>query len=212
MKNEILGYLRIAAVVFLIMFLFAYGYPTLVSEAEMHINSDRANGSLVIENHTVYGSIYLAEAFNYSEFFHPRPSSINYNLSDSGVYNYSIDNPALLNLTKGYIKNFEANNPDINVSEIPYSMVSYSGSGLDPSISVKSAYIQIPRISQNLTRIVNSESTIPIKGSTIEYLYNLVNGSSQQNFPLFGTYYVNTLKLDFSILLYLENDYGINLF
>lgn len=203
---------RIAAVAFIVMLLFGYGYPTIVSVIDMHIDPGQADGSLIIENNTVYGSVYLAEAFNGSEFFHPRPSAVGYNLSDSGVPNYSIDNPALLNLTKEYIREFQQNNPGINLSEIPYSMVAYSGSGLDPDIPLSGAYVQIHRVAGNLTSLINGGANQVSEGTIQAFLYNLVNSSRQETFPVFGTYYANTLKMDFAIMLYLKNTYSINLF
>ncbi len=212
MKKELFSALRITAVVFIIMFVFAYAYPTVVSVVDMHIDPGQANGSLIIENKTVYGSSYIAEAFNGSEFFHPRPSAVGYNLSQSGVLNYSIDNPQLLNITKNDIIKFEQENPGINLSRIPYSMVAYSGSGLDPNIPVSGAVIQIHRIASNLTHLINLKDG---NGSTVKitaYLNNLVNSSKAQTFPVFGSYYVNTVKMNFAILLYLKSDFGINLF
>lgn len=212
MKKELFSALRITAVVFIIMFVFAYAYPTVVSVVDMHIDPGQANGSLIIENKTVYGSSYIAEAFNGSEFFHPRPSAVGYNLSQSGVLNYSIDNPQLLNITKNDIIKFEQENPGINLSRIPYSMVAYSGSGLDPNIPVSGASIQIPRIAAGLSSLIFNYSKKGPAENLTSYLEGLVNSSKEQTFPVFGSYYVNTVKMNFAILSYLKNDYGINLF
>ncbi|MCL4334674.1 MAG: potassium-transporting ATPase subunit C [Candidatus Thermoplasmatota archaeon] len=212
MKSIVSG-LRITAVVFVVLFVFAYGYPVVSSYIDMHIDSRQANGDLIIEDHVVYGSEYLAEAFSYPEFFHPRPSCVGYNLSKSGVPGYSIDNPEVTNLTKEYIHNFEKCNPDVNVSMIPYCMVSYSGSGLDPDIPLQGALIQIPRISQNLSSLIeNKTGDTPGVHAILSFINGIINKSKTQDFPIFGTYYVNTIKLNFSILLYLNSRYGINLF
>ncbi len=154
-----------------------------------------------IDGH-VYGSYLLAEAFNSSIFFHPRPSAIGYNLSQSGSYPYSPGNPELTNLTIKYIEEFLEENPGVNVSQIPYAMVSYSASGLDPDIPVQGAYLQIPpRVSTNLSLLLSNTSLHMSRREASAYLYGLVNSSVQQNFPpLFGTYYVNVVWLNVQII------------
>ncbi|MCL4329467.1 MAG: potassium-transporting ATPase subunit C [Candidatus Thermoplasmatota archaeon] len=191
---------RIAAFTVAIMLLLGYVIPTAISAATQAIDPNQAEGSPIVINGTVYGSYYLAEAFNFSIFFQPRPSAINYNLSESGAYSYSIDNPQLLNLTREYIHRFLQENPNVTVSELSIDMVSYSASGLDPSIPVADALLQVPRIAQNLS-IFYAARDVPVTISSMSsYLVGLISGNEQQNFPVFGSFYVNTVQLDISII------------
>ena len=65
---------RITAFTVAIMLLLGYVIPTAMSAATQAIDPNQAEGSPIVINGTVYGSYYLAEAFNFSIFFQPRPS------------------------------------------------------------------------------------------------------------------------------------------
>lgn len=211
MKKNILNYIRVVATVFIIMFIFAYGYVSASAYIDMHLDPEQANGSLIIENRTVVGSYLLAEAFAEPWLFHPRPSFSNYTVPSSGGVPYSLNNTTQFNQTKNYIKNFEKQNPEINASDIPFSAVSYSGSGLDPDISLSNVYLQFPRVLNALQSFISSQGVHASKGNISSFLNKTIHNLMEQSFPLFGTYYVNVVKLNFSILLYLKG-YGINLF
>jgi K+-transporting ATPase ATPase C chain len=91
-------------------------------------------------------------------------------------------------------------NPGVNESEIPYDMVSYSGSGLDPNIPVQGALLQIPRIIASIHSLsVNQSHTLGVN-SIQSFLNETVQKYQRQNFPFFGTYYVNVVALNFAII------------
>lgn len=189
--------LALALVTFLIL---GFVLPTVTSLITDEVAPWQSGGHQVKIDGKVYGSDLLAEAFNSSIFFQPRPSGIDYNLSQSGAYSYSLNNQNTLNLTHKYIKEFMKENPGINESQIPYEMVSYSGSGLDPDIPLQGAYLQVPRIAISIHELsVNASHILNI--STIEsFLNESIKHNEQQNFPFFGTYYVNVVALDFEII------------
>ncbi|WP_237265366.1 potassium-transporting ATPase subunit KdpC [Thermoplasma sp. Kam2015] len=190
----------VKALVFAVLFLFILGfvYPTVTSLITEHTLPFQSEGQPVKIDGHIYGSYLLAEAFNSSFFFQPRPSAIDYNLSESGAYDYSLGNPQMLNLTEKYLHQFMKENPGVNISEIPYAMISYSGSGLDPDIPLQGAIIQIPRISIALHNITN----LSVK-YLYSYLHSMVNRSKVQNFPFFGSYYVNVVRLNVNIIEFL---------
>ncbi|MEM0156949.1 MAG: potassium-transporting ATPase subunit C [Thermoplasmataceae archaeon] len=191
-----------------IMAVLGFAYPTATALITEHALPWQSSGSPVIINGTVYGSVYLAEAFNSSVFFQPRPSATGYNLSQSGSTEISPDNPAFLNMTEHYLKQFMSENPGINISQVPYDMVSPSASGLDPNIPVAGAYDQVARIGQSIVTLgINSSANLSI--SSVEAFLNYsIKQNEKQNFPLFGSYYVNTVTLNFIIIQYLM-DKGI---
>ncbi|BAB59643.1 K+-transporting ATPase C chain [Thermoplasma volcanium GSS1] len=191
------------ALVISLVFLFVLGFlfPTVTSLITEKALPNQSEGQPIKIDGKVYGSYLLAEAFNSSIFFHPRPSAIGYNLSESGSYPYSLGNPEVLNLTEKYLDEFLKDNPGINASQIPYAMLSYSASGLDPNIPLQGALIQIPRISIALHSITNNSVSL-----WENYLNDLVNKYTTQNFPFFGSYYVNIMYLNVNILEYLMNN------
>ncbi len=192
--------------VLIIFFIFGFAYPTLSAAISEHILPVQSNGSQVKINGTVYGSYLLAEAFNSSIFFQPRPSAVNYNLTQSGGYPLSPDNPEMINITKNDLQKFMLENPGVNLSQVPYAMAAPSGSGLDPDIPVQGAFLQISSIAYSLHSFsesrLNSTGSTAVLGinATMSFLYYLVDHNERQNFPYFGSYYVNTVSLNFAII------------
>lgn len=195
--------IKLFAFAALFLFILGFVYPTVSSIVAVELDPYQANGSLITENHTVYGSYLLAQAFNESFFFQPRPSATGYNYSNSGSGSYSIDAAQMLNQTEGLIREFEKRNPGINVSQIPYSMVSYSGSGVDPDIPVLGAEDQVARIAGSIHSLIAKAGENMTNASLISMLNASVSDMEKENFPLFGSYYVNTVQLNLAILNFL---------
>ncbi len=189
----------IKAVAFAFVFLFVLGfvYPTVMSEITEHAIPFQSQGSPVKINGTVYGSYLIADAFNASYFFHPRPSANN---------TYAIDTNATLNQTLTYINQFRSENPGINLSQVPYAMVAYSASGVDPNIPILGAYDQVARIA-NSVQNVSAARNISLSVSSLESMLNSkISQLEQRNFPVFGSYYVNTVALNVYIINFMQNE------
>ncbi|WP_393970684.1 potassium-transporting ATPase subunit C [Oxyplasma meridianum] len=191
--------------VFVLLFLFLLGFvfPTVTAVITDKALPWQSDGEPVEINGTVYDSAMLARAFNNSFFFQPRPSAIDYNLSESGSTSYSLGNPALLNQTEALIQQFLKENPTINVSQIPYAMVSYSGSGLDPDIPLQGAIIQIPRIAVSIHELALKGNVDISNQSVSAFLNHTINSDKFQNFPIFGSYEVSVVSLNFAIINYM---------
>lgn len=182
------------AFAFTFLFILGFVYPTVSAEITQRVIPFQSQGSPVTVNGTVYGSYLLADAFNGSYFFHPRPSAST---------TYPIDTNYTLNQTEGYISQFEAQNPGINVTQIPYAMVAYSASGQDPNIPVLGAFDQVNRIANSIVSAgANASINVSFSG-LVTALYNLINQTEQRNFPIFGSYYVNTVTLNVWIINYM---------
>jgi K+-transporting ATPase ATPase C chain len=186
-----------------IMAVLGFAYPTATALITEHALPWQSSGSPVTIDGTVYGSEYLAEAFNSSVFFQARPSAIDYNLSQSGSTEMSPDNPQFVNLTEHYLKQFLSENPGINVSQVPYAMVSPSASGLDPNIPVAGAYDQVGRIANSILTLASNSSVNLSNTAVMTFLNYSISHNEKQDFPLFGSYYVNTVALNFLIIDYL---------
>lgn len=197
--------LKTTALAVMAMFILGFAFPTITAIITQEIDPHSATGSPVTIDGKVYGSYLLAEAFNSSIFFQARPSAIGYNLSQSGGLSYAIDNSNLINQTRAYLVQFEKENNLTSASQIPTSMITYSGSGLDPNIPLQGAIDQVGRISQNLSAFTNG--SLPVN-FTYDYVVNITASDISYNFPIFGSPYVNTVVLNFDIInLLMEKGY-----
>ena len=123
-------------------------YPLAMTGLAQVIMPAQANGSLVRNaNGETVGSSLIGQSFKSAQYFHGRVSSINYDAAASGTNNYGPSNEAMLQRVKNDISAFLQANPGVKQSEIPGDLLTNSGSGLDPHISLQAARIQVPRIS-----------------------------------------------------------------
>lgn len=114
---------------------------------------EKATGSLVTnEAGQVIGSRLIAQPFTSDRYFHPRPSACDYNGQGAAGSNLSPTNPELTTRAQAIIGATGATGAT-SERPIPADLVTASGSGLDPHITVEAARFQIPRIAaaRNLT-------------------------------------------------------------
>lgn len=146
----------------------------------------QAEGSLVTAGGKLIGSELIGQEFSSPKYFWGRLSATSpmpYNSASSGGSNLGPTNPALVDEIKGRIaalKAADANNSDA----IPVDLVTSSGSGLDPEISLAAAYYQAPRVARE------SKLALQDVHSLIENL------SAHQYFGFFGEERVNVLALN----------------
>lgn len=108
-------------------------------------------GSLIRDDTgAVIGSRLIAQGFTREEYFWPRPSAIDYDASAAGGSNYSPTNPELAKEAASIIERLGIQNEQT----VPADLVSMSGSGLDPHISLSAALLQVERVARarNQTR------------------------------------------------------------
>ncbi len=122
-------------------------YPLVVTGVAQIAFPRQANGSLIIIDGKVYGSELIGQSFDDPRYFWGRPSAAGYNASASSGSNYGPLNPALIDVAQARIAALKAADPD-NPLPIPVDLVTASGSGLDPHISVASALYQVHRVAQ----------------------------------------------------------------
>lgn len=79
------------------------------------------------------------------------------------------------------------NNPETPISDVPNDLLTNSGSGLDPHISPKAAYVQVSRV---------SEATGIKKAKLEKLIEKHVQG---KELGLFGEERVNVLKLNLDL-------------
>lgn len=154
--------------------------------------SHEAQGSLVESNGQIVGSTLIGQSFRSNQYFHPRPSSKDYDGMNSGSANLSPENEQLRKRAKELLEQLRAKG--IRPDKVPVSFITESGSALDPHIVPASAYLQVPRV---------SEAT----GLAQDRLRNIINKLTQSKFlGMYGMERVNVLKLNMKIRTIPEAD------
>jgi K+-transporting ATPase ATPase C chain len=115
-------------------------YPLALWAIGQSVFPEKASGSLIFENGKVVGSRLIAQPFTRPEYFWPRPSAVSYDASASGGSNLSANNPKLRERVVKRLSELESQR------NVPADLVMASGSGLDPHITLKSAYYQLDRV------------------------------------------------------------------
>ena len=123
-------------------------YPLVVTGVAQVAWHDKANGSLLVEGGKVRGSSLIGQPFASAGYFWGRPSAtspVPYDGSGSTGSNLGPTNPALMAAVRDRIAALRAADPSL-IGPIPVDLVTASGSGLDPDVSVAAALTQVPRI------------------------------------------------------------------
>jgi K+-transporting ATPase ATPase C chain len=118
-------------------------YPLVILGIGQTLTPNSANGSLVRNGQgEIVGSKRLAQKFDRPEYFWSRPSAVDYNAAAAGGSNLSPTNPELRERVKALVARFKASAD----TPIPADLVTASGSGLDPDITLAAARYQAARV------------------------------------------------------------------
>lgn len=129
--------LRSLKVYFILTLLLGGLYPLFIFLFAQGIMPYRANGSLIMKGDSVIGSELIGQGFEDEKYFHSRPSTNNYDASNSGGSNLGPSNSKFIETVKRKTKGYGL---------APADMVLSSASGLDPHISMENALLQLPRV------------------------------------------------------------------
>jgi K+-transporting ATPase ATPase C chain len=125
-------------------------YPLAVTGIAQAIFPHQANGSIITKNGKPVGSELIGQQFEDPKYFWGRLSATGpypYNGAASSGSNLGPSNPNLMAAVESRIKALRAADPG-NVAKIPVDLVTASGSGLDPHISLAAAKYQIKRVAK----------------------------------------------------------------
>lgn len=162
-------------------------YPLAVTGIAQAIFPDQSDGSLVERDGEVVGSRLVAQPFTQPEYFHPRPSAVDYDATDSGGANWGPTNPDLLASVEANALEYREVNGVGEDEPVPVDAVTMSSSGLDPHISIANAHVQAPRISE-------------ARGIAVEEVLRLVDEYTDgRAFGFLGEPGVNVLELNLAL-------------
>lgn len=197
MKSFLKKYLRPAVVITLLLtILTGFIYPGLVTGLAQLIFPYQANGSLVYANGQVVGSDLIGQYWTSAKYFHGRPSvTINpatgtpepYAADNSSASNAGPTNATYIQTVQQRIAALKQENPNAPAGPVPDDLVTASGSGLDPDISIAAALYQAPRIAQ-------------ARGLSLSRVQQLITDHASGRFLwIFGESYVNVLDLNLAL-------------
>ena len=141
----------------LILFTLVCGviYPLTVTCIAQVIFPNQANGSIVEIDGKKYGSSLLAQQFTKDQYLWGRMMNLDVSTftDDQGnplMYatpsNIAVSSRDMQERVKQRVKELQEAHPTMKDVDIPVDLVSMSGSGLDPEISLAAAHYQIDRI------------------------------------------------------------------
>ena len=190
MKNFILSELRPAVLVFVALTVVTgFLYPALITALARTFFAQQASGSAIVRDGQLVGSSLIGQAFTDPKYFWSRPSATTpqpYNGAASTGSNLGPLNPALTDAVGARVAALRAADPG-NSAPVPVDLVTASGSGLDPDISLAAARSQVGRIART-------------RGLAPERLEGLVRSHSRGRFLGFlGEPRVNVLELNLAL-------------
>jgi K+-transporting ATPase ATPase C chain len=164
-------------------------YPLLVTGVAKVAFLRAANGSLIVADGKTLGSDLIGQPFDDPKYFWSRPSATSpqpYNAMASSGSNLGPRNPALADAVKDRIKALRDAGPGNN-APVPVDLITASGSGLDPHISVAAAEYQLPRVAK-------------ARGLAEDQVRALLSANTEgRTFGVLGEPRVNVLKLNIAL-------------
>jgi len=165
MKNTIFIALRTTVVTLILTGIL---YPFAVTGLAQILFPWRANGSLVTnEQGQVVGSELIGQGFTHPAYFQPRPSaaSAGYDATASSGSNLGPTSKKLQDRVVQDLERLKEENPAAP-GLVPVELVTTSGSGLDPHLSLQAALWQVPRVAS--ARGITSERVKPVVEAILE--------------------------------------------
>ncbi len=180
-----------AAIIFLILFTILFGgiYPAICLSMAQSLFPFETSAKLIKgKNGEVLGSELIGQNFSEPKYFWGRLSATTpaYNAAASSGSNLGSNNPALLDAVKARIEALKKADP-ANPNPIPVDLVTASGSGLDPHISVEAAEYQVNRVAK--ARNIDAAAVREI----------IEKYTENRQFGVLGEKRVNVLKLNLAL-------------
>lgn len=180
-----------AVTVFLLLTVICgFVYPTVITGICQVVFPKQANASVIEVDGKKYGSVLLAQQFTENKYMWGRIMNIDtstYTGDDGEMLMYaapSNKSPAsdeYEEMIKERVAKIQAANPEKNDTPIPSDLVTCSGSGLDPHISVAAAEYQIERIAsernievQDIQKVIDQYTTNKFLGVLGEETVNVL--------------------------------------
>ncbi|BCN28881.1 potassium-transporting ATPase subunit KdpC [Anaeromicropila herbilytica] len=171
-------------------------YPLIITGISQVFFKDKANGSIVEVKGVKYGSELLGQQYTGNEYMWGRIMNIS-----TSTFSDKEGNPVMYaspsnktpaskeykELIANRVKKINETNPSAKEDKIPVDLVTCSGSGLDPHISVAAADYQVERIATS-----RNMKTDDVQKIIDKY-------TSSRLFGVFGEKVVNVLEVNLAL-------------
>lgn len=166
-------------------------YPLVMTGIGKVAFAHDANGSLVDVNGQAVGSALIGQQWTGPQWFYGRPSAVQDDASTSSGTNLGPRSQQLANeiseRAAAILKVESRYTPGLTVADIPVDLVTASGSGLDPDISIDAARFQAPRIAS-------------VRGLSLDQVLSLIDEhTAQKTLGFLGEPRVNVLALNVAL-------------
>ena len=184
MVNELKQAMRFTIVT---MVLLGGGYHVVLWAIARVAFPTQAEGSLMRRpDGTIVGSRLIAQAFTRPEYFHPRPSGVDYNAASPGGTNFGLSNPDHLAAVQARL-DIITTRDGVTAGQVPSEMVTASGGGMDPHIPPLAAVLQAARVAS-------------ARGVPVGRVRDLIEAHTQPpTFGFLGRARVNVLELNLAL-------------
>jgi len=172
-------------------------YPLIITGVSQLFFKDKANGSIIEVNGIKYGSELLGQQYTGDEYMWGRVMIVDtstFTDSDGNSVMYAKAASNLTPASEDYkeliaerVQKIIDANPDAETDKIPVDLVTGSGSGIDPGVSVAAAKYQVERIAKTRNVSVSEVNRIIDKYTTGRFL------------GVFGESTVNVLKVNLAL-------------
>jgi K+-transporting ATPase ATPase C chain len=163
-------------------------YPLAVTAVAQVFFPHQANGSLIMKDGKALGSQLIGQQFDDPKYFWGRLSATApaFNAGASSGSNYGPLNPALKEAAVARIAALKTADPGAG-AEVPVDLVTASGSGLDPHVSIAAIEYQLARVAR-------------VRGLKIDDLRTVVARHTQdRQLGILGESRVNVLELNLEL-------------
>ncbi len=161
-------------------------YPLAITGVAQMLFPTASTGSMVMQGSKTVGSELIGQEFTSARYFWGRPSANGYNAAASAASQIGPENPAQKETVAARVALLKRSDPD-NRAPIPADLLTASGSGLDPHISVAAANWQVARVAR-------------VRGMEAKKLRGLVEKHTEgPQLGLYGEPRVNVLLLNLAL-------------
>jgi len=164
-------------------------YPLAVTGISQLFFKKQANGSIIYQNEKAVASKFIGQEFSELKYFWSRPSATGPNQYNGAASSGSNKTPTGAELEKTIADRIDNLKKYHNLKDtkIPVDLLTASGSGLDPHISVAAAYFQIDRVAKE-------------RNLSVEILKKIVDKyTEKRQFGILGEPRVNVVKLNLAL-------------
>ena len=123
--------------------LLGLGYPLAVTVLAHVLMPAKANGELITQNGVLVGSKLIGQSFTGPSYFNSRPSAAGagYDAANSSGSNLGPTNATLIARVQQSVQSWQSREDKYGnrSTNVPVDLVTTSGSGLDPDITVAAA-------------------------------------------------------------------------